>query len=145
MTKRMAIAALAFAGIFLAAYLTLYKLGIIGQLACTVGECETVNLSRWARFIGLPVAAWGIGFYVVLFTVAMAGVSDRYGDVPWIATALLVLTGWGVVFSAWLTYLELFVIRAICLYCVVSAVLVTIAFVVSLMDWRERRALAMED
>jgi uncharacterized membrane protein len=144
MTKRMAIAAMAFAGIFLATYLTLYKLGIIGQLACTVGECETVNLSRWARLLGLPVAAWGIGFYIVLFAVAMAGVSERHGGARWIPTALLVLTGWGVVFSAWLTYLELFVIRAICLYCVVSAVLVTMAFVVSLLDWRERRARPME-
>jgi uncharacterized membrane protein len=140
MSKRMAVAAMAFAGIFLALYLTLYKLGIIGQLACTVGECEAVNLSRWARLFGLPIAAWGVGFYVVLFAVAMAGISDRFADEPWLGTALVVLTGWGVLFSAWLTYLELFVIHAICMWCVGSAILVTITFVVSVLDWRERRA-----
>jgi uncharacterized membrane protein len=60
----MVIAALALAGIFLATYLALYKLGYIGALSCSVGSCETVNLSRWATFLGLPVAVWGVGFYV---------------------------------------------------------------------------------
>ncbi|HSA55214.1 MAG TPA: vitamin K epoxide reductase family protein [Gemmatimonadaceae bacterium] len=144
MTRRMLIAALAFAGVFLAIYLTLYKMGAIGQLACSVGDCETVNLSRWSRFLGLPVAAWGAGFYVVLFAVAMAGTTERFADTPWVSTALLALTSWGVIFSAWLTYLELFVIHAICMWCVVSAVLVTVLFVLSLMDWREHRRPANE-
>ena len=57
MNKRMTVAALSLVGVALATYLTLYKLGIIGQLACTVGECETVNLSRWSVFLGLPVGS----------------------------------------------------------------------------------------
>jgi uncharacterized membrane protein len=139
MTRRMVIASLAFAGIFLAIYLTLYKIGAIGQLACSVGQCETVNLSRWSVFLGLPVAAWGAGFYAVLFAVALAGTTDRLAGAPWISTALVALTGWGVVFSAWLTWLELFVINAICIFCVVSAILVTVLFALSVMDWRAYR------
>lgn len=144
MTRRMLIAALAFAGVFLAIYLTLYKLGMIGQLACSVGDCETVNLSRWSRFLGLPVAAWGAGFYVALFSVAMAGTTDRFAEDPRISLALVALTGWGVLFSGWLTYLELFVIHAICMWCVVSAILVTVLFGLSVMDWREHRRIANE-
>jgi uncharacterized membrane protein len=145
MTRRMLIAALAFAGVFLAIYLTMYKLGVIGELACSVGHCETVNLSRWSVFLGLPVAAWGVGFYVVVFTVALAGTTERLADAPWISTALLALSGWGVVFSAWLTYLELFVINAICVWCVVSAILVTVLFGLSLAEWRAgRRAFGVE-
>ena len=135
----MVLAALALLGVCLAVYLTLYKTGVIGQLACTVGECETVNLSRWSLLFGLPVAAWGVGFYVVLFLVAMLGVSDRFADAQWVSNALLFLTGWGVIFSAYLTYLELFVIHAICMYCVISAIVVSIAFVVSVLEWRSRR------
>lgn len=144
MTRRMLIAALAFAGIFLAFYLTLYKLGVIGTLTCSVGECETVNTSRWAVFLGLPVAAWGLGFYLVLFAVAFAGTTDRFAGAPWVPTALVALTGWGVLFSGWLTYLELFIIRAICLWCVVSAMLVTVTFLVSLLEWRAQRAVPAE-
>lgn len=138
MTRRMIIAALALGGVGLATYLAMYKLGMIGQLACTVGQCETVNLSRWATFLGIPVAVWGVGFYLVLFLVALSGTTERYVNAAWVSHALLALTGWGVLFSAWLTYLELHVIHAVCMFCVISAVLVTVTFLVAVMEWRSR-------
>jgi uncharacterized membrane protein len=139
MTKRMLVATLALAGIFLSAYLALYKLGYIGVIACSIGSCETVQTSRWATFLGMPVAVWGVGFYVTAFVVAMAGVQGPFADSPRPSVALVALSGWGVLFSAWLTYLELFVIDAICMWCIVSAILVTIIFVVSLLDLRDWR------
>ena len=138
MTRRMIIAALSLGGVGLATYLAMYKLGYIGTLACTIGSCETVNLSRWATFIGIPVAVWGLGFYVLLFGVALLGTMDRFADATWVSHALLVLTGWGVLFSGWLTYLELFVIHAICMFCVMSAILITITFLVAVFEWRAR-------
>jgi len=137
-TKRMIIAALALGGVGLATYLAMYKLGMIGTLACTVGQCETVNLSRWATLVGVPVAVWGVGFYVVLFLVALLGTTDRFVDATWVSHALLALTGWGVLFSGWLTYLELYVINALCMFCVISAILVTALFVLSVWEWRGR-------
>lgn len=138
MTRRMIIAALALGGVGLATYLAMYKLGMIGNLACTIGSCETVNLSRWATLLGVPVAVWGVGFYVVLFLVALLGTTERFVDEPWVSHALLGLTAWGVIFSAWLTYLELYVIHAICMFCVISAILVTVTFLVSVLEWRDR-------
>lgn len=138
MTRRMIIAALALGGVGLATYLAMYKLGMIGTLACTVGSCETVNLSRWATFMGIPVAVWGVGFYVVLFMVALLGTTQRFADAAWVSHALLALTGWGVVFSAWLTYLELYVIHAVCMFCVMSAILITVTFLVAVLEWRAR-------
>ena len=134
----MIIAALALGGIGLATYLAMYKLGMIGTLACTVGECETVNLSKWATLWGIPVAVWGVGFYVTLFLVALVGTTERFVSAPWVSHVLLGLTGWGVVFSVWLTYLELFVINAVCMFCVISAILVTVIFLVSVVEWRGR-------
>ena len=138
MTRRMIIAALALGGVGLATYLAMYKLGYIGTLACTVGSCETVNLSRWATFIGIPVAVWGVGFYVVLFLVALLGTTNRFAEASWISHALLGLTAWGVLFSSWLTYLELYVIHAVCMFCVISAILVLVTFLVSVLEWRNR-------
>ena len=77
MRPRQVIAVLALAGSFVALYLTLFKMGVIGELACSVGECETVNLSRWATFLGLPVAAWGLATYLVILVIAFAGLSER--------------------------------------------------------------------
>lgn len=76
----MIVAALALAGIFISLYLTLYKLGIIGELSCSIGSCETVNTSRWSRFLGLPVAAWGLLFYLDVFAVALIGTMPRFED-----------------------------------------------------------------
>jgi uncharacterized membrane protein len=136
----MAIAVISLLGILVASYLTLYKMGIIGTLTCSVGSCETVNTSKWAVFVGAPVAAWGVGFYVTTFAVALASIQPRWEDSRGASLLLTALSGWGVIFSAWLTYLELYVINAICMWCVISAILVVLMFGVSLWDLRDRRA-----
>lgn len=135
----MTIAVLSLLGILIALYLTLYKVGVIGALTCTVGSCETVNTSRWATFLGLPVAAWGAGAYAALFALSLAGTADRYAGSQTVSVLLVAIAAWSVLFSAWLTYLELFVIHAICIWCVTSAVLLVAILVVSVMDWRGSR------
>lgn len=137
MTKRMLVAMLALFGALVSLYLTLFKLGVIGELSCTVGSCNTVQLSKWATFLGLPVAAWGLGFYLATLALAIAGTSDRLADDRRISLALVAMSAWGVLFSGWLTYIELFVIHAVCMWCVISAIIVAIIFVVALLDLRE--------
>ena len=134
----MIVAALALAGIFVALYLLLYKLGMIGALSCAVGSCETVNSSKWATFLGIPVAGWGVGFYIGTFVLAMVSTRDDFAESKSVSALLLAVATTGVLFSAWLTYLELFKIHAICQWCVVSAIIVTIIFFVSLADYREK-------
>ena len=140
MRPRVIIAMLSLVGVFIALYLTLYKIGVIGDLTCTVGSCETVNTSRWAMLLGMPIAAWGLGTYVILLLLAVVGVQERFETSRPLSTALLLVSGWSVLFSAWLTYLELFVIKAICIWCVTSAVVMVAIFITSLIDWREVRA-----
>ena len=139
MTTRMLAALVALVGLFIALYMTLYKYGVIGTLTCAVGSCETVQTSRWATLFGLPVAVWGVGFYLSVLALAFAGITDRLYESRAISLALLALTGWGVVFSSWLTYLEAAVIKAWCQWCVVSAILTVVLFALSVLDWREKR------
>ena len=130
----MVIALVALVGALVALYLTLYKIGVIGVLSCNIGSCESVNTSRWATFLGLPVAAWGLGTYIVILVLALAGLQ---GVAPrQTAWATAAITAWGVLFSAWLTYLELFVIHAICMWCVISATLMLLLFLTSVLDLR---------
>jgi uncharacterized membrane protein len=144
MTRRMLTALVALVGLFVALYLALYKAGVIGSLACGAGSCQTVQLSRWATFLGLPVAFWGVGYYAAVFALALAGIQERWSESTRTALALVVLTGWGVLFSAWLTYLELFVIRAICRWCVVSAVIALTLFGLALWDWRAGKSVSAD-
>jgi len=138
----MIVAALALAGIFISLYLTLYKIGVIGELSCSIGSCETVNTSKWSRFLGLPVAAWGLLFYLDVFGVALVGTMRRFEFEPVISLVLVGEAAVGVLFSAWLTYLELGVIHAICIWCVTSAVIVTLILLTAIADLREVRATA---
>ncbi len=135
----MIVAALALAGIFISLYLTLYKIGVIGELSCTIGSCETVNTSKWSRFLGLPVAAWGLLFYLDVFAIALIGTLPRFENERVISLVLMAEAAVGVLFSAWLTYLELAVIHAICIWCVTSAIIVAAILVVSIADYGERR------
>ena len=140
MTRRQLIAVLALAGVFLATYLSLYKLGYVGSLACGTGDCERVQTSRWAIFAGAPVALWGVGFYVAMFGTAFAGSFGKLEESRLVSVALVLMSGWGVLFSAWLTYLEVARINAICRWCVGSAVLVLVLFVLSAAEFRGRPA-----
>jgi uncharacterized membrane protein len=142
----MMVAALALAGIFVALYLLLYKLGMIGELSCSVGSCETVNSSKWATFLGIPVAGWGVAFYIGVFLLSIVGTRESLAESRAVSLVLLGVATTGVLFSGWLTYLELFRIRAICQWCVISAIIATLIFLLCLADYRDRGASsAVED
>jgi uncharacterized membrane protein len=81
------------------------------------------------------VALWGVGFYVTVLVVAIAGTLPRYSDSRGLGTLLFVLGTTGVLVSGYLTALELFVIHAICMWCVISAIIATLIFVLC---WLER-------
>lgn len=131
-------------GLFIGAYLSLYKFGYIGTLTCGVGSCETVQMSRWSVFLGLPVATWGVGFYALMLALSIVGLQPRFEDSPQLSLVTLLLTGWGVVFTAWLNYLEGFVIHAWCEWCLGSAAFVAVLFVLAIVDFRRTRMIAAE-
>ena len=136
MIYRMSAALLSLIGLFVSAYLYLYKMGRIGSLACGSGGCETVQLSQWSRFAGLEVALIGVAGYAGLLLVSLAALQPGLAARRWPARVLVVLAGLGVGFTIYLTYLELFVINAICRWCVASAVIIVSILIVALLDQR---------
>lgn len=136
MKFRMGSALLSLAGIFVAAYLWLYKQGRIGSIVCGTGGCETVQFSRWSEFLGVDVALIGMAGYVVLLAIALAGVQRP--EARWPSRWQALLAGGGVLFTAYLTWLELFVIHAICRWCVGSAVIITLIFLLAVLDLRRK-------
>jgi uncharacterized membrane protein len=91
------------------------------------GGCETVQASRYAKFVSVPVPVLGLlGYIGILFSLLIPG------DIGRAITALMALIGFG--FSMYLTWLELFRIKAICQWCVGSATMMTILAVLTV--WR---------
>jgi uncharacterized membrane protein len=125
--RRLRVAAfvLTLAGIGVAAYLTyVHYAGL--QPFCAGGShgCERVQSSSYASVGGLPVALLGLAGYVAIAAALVAP-----GERARVAATALAVTGFG-----FLTYLELFVIDAICQWCVASAVILTLLTVVTV--WR---------
>lgn len=112
-------------GIGVATYIAIADSGG-GSPVCIAGGhgCQTVAESSYSHLLGVNVAVFGIVGYVLLLVCALLR-----GDAARMGGFCVALAGFG--FSVYLTYLELFVIDAICQWCVASAVLMTVLFVLN--------------
>jgi uncharacterized membrane protein len=115
-----AIGAIALVGVGIATYLVyVHYAGIQPFCVSGGGGCEKVQTSDYAKLAGIPVAVLGLAGYL-----AILGSLFVPGDMGRFAGAAVALSGFG--FSVYLTYRELFTIKAICQWCVASAVLMTL-------------------
>ncbi len=121
---RIAVLVLSVIGIGIAGYLTYVHYEGLKVLCLSSGGCETVQASRYAKLDGIPVAVLGLlGYIGILGSLAVRGELGR------IAAFGIALIGFG--FSMYLTYRELFTIKAICQWCVASAVLMTVLVILT--------------
>lgn len=120
----------ALAGVVIAAYLSYVEVTQVTAVCGPVGECNAVQSSPYARFVGIPVAVLGLFNYIA---VLLLWIWHRRSQRPWSGLGLIGLTILGTFFSIYLTILELFVIRAVCLWCLSSAVVTTLLM---LLAWR---------
>jgi uncharacterized membrane protein len=124
MNLRIASAAVATVGLGIAAYLTIVHYAG-GSPVCAIAHgCATVQKSGYAEVAGVPVALLGLFGYVAILLSLLR--DDELGRT---VTALLTLGGFA--FSAWLTYVEVARIDAICIWCVGSAICMTVLAILS--------------
>ncbi len=129
-----ALCALAFAGMGVAAYLT-YTHYTDTLVACPrLGQCQTVQQSEYSTMAGIPVALLGGLAAAALLAVALGRLAGLSLAVEWASLAALSLTTVSVAFAAYLTYVELFVLDAICIYCVSLASIFTASWIISLSE-----------
>jgi len=124
------VALLSVAGLFVAGYLSYVKLAGSGTI-CPIGHCEAVQHSAYAALLGIPVAYLGLLTYVVLVGLWLVA---RHGRGRWRGMGVLGIAGvslFGTVFSAYLTYLEIAVIQAVCIWCLASAVIMALILIVA--------------
>jgi uncharacterized membrane protein len=136
--RRQAIVLLALVGLLVATYLWLYKIGVLGELQCGTGSCEAVQASRYAELFGIPVAFYGVAGYAALMALGLAGLQPSFAADRRAGVLLVPLATVGFAFSLYLTAIELFVLHEICRWCVVSAVIMTAIWVLSIMGLRSR-------
>lgn len=116
---RIAIGVLCLVGIGIGTYLTYVHYAGIKVVCLSSGGCETVQSSVYSKLDGVPVAVLGLAGYIgILITLF---IRNDLGRAAGFGLALV-----GFLFSMYLTYREVFTIKAICQWCVGSAVLMTL-------------------
>jgi uncharacterized membrane protein len=131
------LAGLDLVGLLIAGYLSVVELQGDVPYCGPLHGCEQVALSEYARIGGVPVAVFGVILSLALFVLAIAW--TRTGRVELLA-AHYGLSLVGVIFEIYFTYLELFVIGAVCIWCASYGISLVARFLVALAVWRRRAA-----
>jgi uncharacterized membrane protein len=121
------LALLAVAGIGTSAYLTYSHYADDPTVCAGIGSCEFVQTSKYSEIAGVPVAFMGLVYFVVLLGLCIA----RPLAVTWepvIRVTAFTITVGSALFVSYLTYIELFVIDAICIWCVATAAITIACF-----------------
>ncbi len=123
---------LAVLGVIVSGYLSWSHLANAQPVLCNEGGgCDTVQSSRYSEIGDIPVALLGVAGYLAILG---ALILEKL-PLPFAENASLLVFGFsliGVLYSAYLTYLELFVILAVCFYCVTSAIIMVAVFVIAI-------------
>lgn len=140
---------LAIAGLGVSAYL-MWGYTVPGATLSCGGStgCETVKDSVYAKLAGIPLPVLGLISYAALLMLLLSqgqpAISKR-GWSPYVALAIFGISLAGVLYSAYLTYVELFVIYAICRWCVASAIIMVAIFVLSIFNLRSNQSYYMTE
>ncbi len=122
---------LAFLGTADAIYLLILKYTQSRAMCVGSHGCITVNTSVYSQIYGIPVSVFGILAYLVIAGIGLLEsrwkLARENGPLSILGISLA-----GVAFSAYLTYLEFYVIRAVCPFCMASAIIITTILVVAI-------------
>jgi uncharacterized membrane protein len=122
--------ALVIVGLLVSIYMTIYKVTSNDSMCLGSGDCSTVNASRYSEVNGIPVAAIGIlGYVAILGVLVFENRNSFFRQNGTLLVFGMALTGF--IFTIWLIYVELALLKAICPFCVTSQVAMTIIFIIS--------------
>ena len=128
--RRLAITVLSLLGICVSGYLSYIHYSGEPIFCGGSNSCELVNASRFAFLGPIPVAVLGLGAYLAILI--LSRIKSDEDDQPWPAMLIFGLALIGVMFQLYLSYIEVFVLRAICYWCVSSQIIILVIFILSL-------------
>jgi len=131
---------LSLAGIGVSGYLAYHRV-FGGSLACTRwAQCDVVNNSVYSLLFGIPISFFGLAGYLALLALAVAALvtGGAMQRAILLLSLLMALGGFG--FSIWLTYVEVYIIEALCAWCLASALIITLLTIMAAVSlWQSHR------
>lgn len=100
---------------------------------CTpgLGDCDVVNASRWSILFGIPLGFYGVVGFGLIFILATFGLRQRAFH-PYIDLILFGFSLAGFLFSLYLTSIEIFVLKTVCQWCLLSAMMMSVIFITTI-------------
>ena len=122
--------ALVVLGLLVSIYMTIYKVTSNDSMCLGSGDCSTVNASKYSEVNGIPVAVFGMLGYAAILAVHYFETRNRFFR----QNGILMIFGMsltGFIFTVWLIYVEVALLKAICPFCVTSQVAMTLIFMIA--------------
>lgn len=130
---------LALCGVGVSSYL-LYE-HFVAPIACFTGEgCQIVDDSVYSEIFGVPMSAIGLASFLGIIVLQLGSLRTQDPLASYLQLAVFGAAVAGVVFAAYLTYLEVVVIEALCSWCLTSAAIITLILLLSIWTLRAVRA-----
>ena len=124
--------ALVILGLAVSIYMTVYKVTSNNAICLGSGDCSTVNSSRYAEVNGIPVAVFGvIGYLAILVVHYFENFNRFFKQNSTLMIFGMALTGF--LFTVWLIYVEVALLKALCPFCVTSQTAMTLIFIIAVM------------
>lgn len=117
--KKKVIFILSILGLAISSYLTYYKFSLNTKyfVSCGFASCAEVQTSKYSELLGIPVAVYGVLYYgILMYLISRA--NNSIVNKIWVV--------WGILFSSYLTGLEVFVIKATCPWCLASYIVIVL-------------------
>jgi len=119
-------------GLLVSIYMTIYKVTSNNAMCLGSGDCSTVNASRYSEVNGIPVAIIGVlGYLAILVTHYFENRNRFFKQNSTLMISGMALTGF--LFTVWLIYVEVALLKALCPFCITSQTAMTIIFIIAVM------------
>lgn len=125
--------ALAAIGLVLSGYLTYVHFNP-GALVCSGDGCSVVQQSQYSKMFGIPIAIFGVGMFAVLIAAILLR-EARTDLAEHLGTGIVLILVAAMLYWAYLTYLEAYVIHAFCQWCVVTSIVTGLLLVIEGYRW----------
>jgi len=122
--------ALAVLGLLVSIYMTVYKITSNDSMCLGSGDCSTVNASKYSEVNNIPVAVLGVIGYAAILAVHFLENRNRFFK----QNSTLMIFGMaltGFIFTIWLIYVEIALLKALCPFCITSQAAMTIIFIIA--------------
>ena len=130
--QQWAVLVLALAGMGVAIYLTYIEITSAQAICGPLGDCNAVQKSEYAKVLGIPVGLVGALGYLVILAAWLWRRFRKDNLASYVPPAIFGMATFGTLYSIYLTYLEIFVIKAVCIWCLTSAVIMTLLMLLTL-------------